>query len=334
MKVLALVERPDHVCCRYRIAAFQQQLQLAGIALEIEPLPSGWFARLRRYQHVAEYDAVVLQRKLLSLVELYWLRRHAKRLIFDFDDAIWLRDSYSDKGFDSPKLASRFRRTIQAADDVFAGNPFLAEQARRDNPQCRVHLVPTCVDVEKYPIARHQSQDVTRLVWVGSASTLRGLQHFAGVLELIGQRLPQVRLRLICDRFLKFQHLAVEEVVWSEADEAARIAECDIGISWIPDDPWSRGKCGLKILQFQAAGLPVVTNPVGVHPQLIGHSRGILATTPEQWVQAIADLQNDRSLRLQLGQVARQQVETDYSFMRGAELWEQALRLSSSHRVG
>src|SRR6478609_2988074 len=112
------------------------------------------------------------------------------------------------------------------------------------------------------------------------SSTLRGPGRFAPTLSAIGKAIPGVRLKLICDRFLSTPGLPVDPCPWNEATEPAEIAAADIGIGWVPDDPWSRGKCGLKVLQYQAAGLPVVANPVGVHAELIERGvSGILATT-------------------------------------------------------
>ena len=76
--------------------------------------------------------------------------------------------------------------------------------------------------------------------------------------------------------------------------EAAELAEGDIGVAWMPDDSWSLGKCGLKVLQYMAAGLPVVANPVGIHREMIVHGEtGFIASTPQQWAEAVARLAAD-----------------------------------------
>src|SRR5207249_9771653 len=119
------------------------------------------------------------------------------------------------------------------------------------------------------------------------------------------------RLKLICDRFLKFANLPVTRCRWSGEDEAGDLATADIGISWLPDDAWSRGKCGLKVLQYMAAGLPVVANPVGVQAELVRDGEtGFLVRTPEQWQQAIGRLTHDPQLRQRLGQAGRRRVES------------------------
>ena len=128
--------------------------------------------------------------------------------------------------------------------------------------------------------------------------------------DLLAREVPGLRLRLIGDRFPDFGPLPVVEVPWSEATEAAEIARGDVGISWVPDDLWSRGKCGLKVLQYQAAGLPVVTNPVGVHPKMVVPGvNGFLPTTDGAWAEAIRTLAAQPALRDRMGRAARASVE-------------------------
>ncbi|HJZ89631.1 MAG TPA: glycosyltransferase [Gemmataceae bacterium] len=320
MRVAALVESPEHVCARYRLRAFQAPLAQAGHTLEVHPLPTQWWGRLTLATSLRDADAVVLQRKLLSRPEVALLRRRVRRLWFDFDDAIWLRDSFSGNGFASRKRSGRFRAVVRAAEAVVAGNAYLAEHATCAGARA-AWVIPTCVDVCRYPLARHDGGGVT-LVWVGSSSTLRGLEAATPLLEAIGERVPGVRLKLICDRFVRFKSLPVIDRDWSEEREAVEIAAGDIGISWIPDDPWSRGKCGLKVLQYMAAGLPVVTNPVGVHAEMVRHGEtGFLATTIDEWVNAISTLAVDSDLRRRLGAAGRRLVEDRYSLQAGAALW-------------
>ena len=317
------------------MAAFRPLLAEAGYSLSLRSLPRSLLARLNLFRSLRSADVVILQRRLLPAFELALLRRWAKKLVFDFDDAVWLRDSYSPKGFVSPKRARRFRATMQAAEIVFAGNAYLADEARSQGAK-QVVVVPTCVDPSTYPIANHTSAAV-RLVWVGSSSTLQGLERFRDVLEAIGREVPGVRLKLICDRFLELRHLPVDAVPWSEATEATELADAEIGIGWVPDDPWSRGKCGLKILQYHAAGLPVIANPIGVQADFVRDGEtGLVANTPEDWVAAVRRLAQDAELRRRLGARGRQQVEERFSVGVGARLWAQqldALR-TSARNVG
>lgn len=325
MHLTALVEHPNHVCCRYRLAAFRPLLEQAGHSLDLLALPKRWWSRVWLYRRLRD-SSVVLQRRLLPAWELNFLRRQVRHLLFDLDDAVFLRDSYHRKGLHDPGRLSRFNAVVRASDAIVAGNSFLASQAEAAAPR-RVQVIPTCVEVARYPVAAHaeKSTGVT-LVWVGSSSTLQGLDAVRPMLEEVGRQVPGVRLKLICDRFLQFKHLPVIECPWSESTEAREIADADIGISWIPDDLWSRGKCGLKVLQYLAAGVPVVANPVGVHPEMIqSGGTGLLARTPAEWIAALRRLAEDAPLRRRCGAAGRRLVEQRYSVPAGATLWSSLL---------
>ncbi len=316
MKVLALVEARDHVCCRYRISAFERALEASGWSLTIEPLAPGLFSRMAQFARSADFDCVILQRKLLPAWQIGELRRRSKRLIFDFDDAVLYRDSYDRRGPHHRRRRERFKRTVQVADVVLAGNDFLggcALEAGASSDQVRV--IPTCVETDSArPTPRPASKPGIDLVWIGSRSTMAGLDQQRPLWERVGLEIPEVRLRMICDRFLRFQALRVVGVQWSEASENADVAGGDLGISWVPDDLWSRGKCGLKVLQYQAAGLPVVANPVGVHRGLVRPGiDGFLPRNSDEWVEAIQTLVEEPELRQELGRAARTSVETRHS---------------------
>ncbi len=351
MRLVALVQSESHVCCRYRLAAFRGALTAAGHTLDFRALPHSLFGRFALGRELTSYDAVILQRKLLPRWATALLRRRVRRLVFDFDDAVYLRDSFSAKGFSDPKRAARFRATVEACDLVIAGNPTLAAEARRFVPADRVAVIPTCVDVAKYSVVRSLRDRISseaepghgvtgphpiRLVWVGSSSTLQALERFAPTLSAIGRAVPGTRLKMICDRFAEFPGLPVERCLWQEATEAAEIAACDIGIGWVPDDPWSRGKCALKVLQYQAAGLPVVANPVGVQADFVRDGEtGFRANSTEEWVNAIRALATDAALRQRVGDTARHEVEERYSVEAGARMWVESLsRLATARMAG
>jgi glycosyltransferase involved in cell wall biosynthesis len=342
VRLVALVESEGHVCCRYRLAALRPLLAAAGHSLDLYPLPRSWFGRLSLGRGLETADAVILQRRLLSPLVIARLRRRVRRLIFDFDDALWLRDSYSAKGFDDARRLRRFQAIVAASDLVIAGNDYLATAARRFTTPDRVRVIPTCVEVRRYrpredeapaelhtPTARQEPRPPERglqLVWVGSSSTLKGLEQFAPTLSIIGRAVPGTRLKIICDRFVDIPYLPVDRCVWDERTEAAEIAAADVGIGWVPDDPWSRGKCGLKILQYQAAGLPVVANPVGVQAELVrNNATGLLASNTDDWLTAIRRLAAEPGLRHRLGATGRKQVEEKYSLAAAARLWIEAL---------
>jgi len=271
---------------------------------------------------------------MLHSWQLNLLRRRARFLLFDFDDAIFMRDSYSAKGLYNPRRLKRFTTMVCAADAVVAGNAFLKEQAALMCGPERVSVVPTCVDPERYPLAEHERKSTeVQLVWIGSRSTMYGVVAMQPILEQVSRRCPGARLKLICDRFPHLPCMPVLPCLWTEAGEARELAAADIGISWVPDDLWSLGKCGLKVLQYMAAGLPVVANPVGVQADMVRHGEsGFLATTPQEWADAVAELAHDPELRRRMGQAGRRRVETEFSVRAGAERWNSLLQDLQRHR--
>ena len=324
MRLAALVESPDHVCCRYRLRAFEPLLQSRGHQLSYIADPGTFSGRVSVARRLSEYDAVILQRRLPPWWERRLLRGRCRRLIFELDDAVWSRDSFARGGFYSRKRSGRFGSLMPLTDLVVAGNQYLADACQNAGAKHQA-IIPTCVDVENYPVADHAGPNCS-LVWIGSSSTLNGIEAMKPLWERLGREIPHLELRVICDRFPKFDHLPVVEIPWSASTERQELAASGIGISWIPDDPWSRGKCGLKVLQSMAAGLPVVANPVGVHPEMITPGEnGFLAETPEEWAGAIQTLSADRALRKRMGENARETVRKRYSVEAGAAAWMKVL---------
>lgn len=318
MKLLALTEGADHVCFRYRVAAFAPELARRGWTVEAVPLSKRTGPRSWQLHRVADADVVLLQRRLLPFWQLSLLRRQARKLIYDFDDALFYRDSFAAKGHASWLRLGHFWSTVYTADAVFAGNDFLAREASLLVGPEKVLQLPTCVSPQRYALAAHDRQEGVRMVWIGQRSTLPCLHHARPLLAAAGRSAPDAVLRIICDRPLALELPATEFRPWSTASEAADLSQCDIGVSYLPDDPWSQGKCGLKVLQYMAAGLPVVANSVGLNRRLVRHGEtGFLADTPAEWAAAVRRLADDPSLRRAMGQAGRAVIERQFN----AESW-------------
>jgi hypothetical protein len=315
MKVLALIESADHVCFRYRLNALAWAMAERGLYLEAMPLAKRLFPRLGQLAAAAQADLVILQRRLLPRWQLRLLRRLCRRLVYDVDDAMFRRDSFSPRGNLSSMRLGRFRTIVRAADAVLAGNDYLRQYAAAFTDPQRVYLVPTCVEPGWYRPALHaRTGPMVRLAWIGQRAVLPSLACAGEQLAAAAAELPGLQLRLICD--VAPAHLPVRVVLrpWSSATEADDLAESDIGISWLVDDLWSLGKCGLKVLQYMAAGLPVVANPVGIHRCFVVDGlTGFLAETPAEWARAITRLAADPALRNRMGAAARQRVTDEYS---------------------
>jgi len=327
VRIVGLVKDPLDPSCRYRLAALRPWLEAAGHHLEIEAIPRDTIPRLGRIWSLRHHDVVVLERRLFPRWTLALIRRMAKRLVFDFDDAVYRPDSTSGEDQSSVRLR-RFVATVRAADAVIAGNEFLRDQAAQFTDPARVRVIPTCVEPSRYPTAEHRRRDgAVQLVWIGSKTTLHGLQRASTILDAVARGCPGITLKVICDRFPSFRDMPVTEVLWTIESEAREVASADIGVSWLPDDGWSPGKCGLKVLQYMAAGLPVVVNSVGVQGAMARSGEtGFVASTPEEWTEAVRSLAADPDLRCRMGAAARRRVEAEWSTERAAALWVELLR--------
>lgn len=326
MRLLAFSEGRDHVCCRYRVAALAPALTARGWELQVEPLADSWRTRLAQFNAAADYDVVLLQRKLLPLWQTWWLRRRARALVYDFDDAMPFRDSFSERGAQSASRSARFGRLVRAADLVLAGNAYLERLARERRPRGAVQYLPTVVDPSRYALAGHIGHSgPLRLVWIGQRTTVPYLQAAGAALAAATARVPRLALHVISDAFPQLPGVSIAPIRWTSEGETRALVSADVGVSWLTDDPWSRGKCGLKVLQYMAAGLPVVANRVGVHSELVEHGvTGYLADTPGEWAEAIGRL-DDPQRRARFGEAGRRRVERDYNVADWSPRWADAI---------
>jgi len=300
MNLLVVTNNPTNASFRQRIEVYLAMLRENGIDCQVAKLPPSFLKRRKLFRQTAGFDGVFLHRKILNFCDAFWLRRYNRKIIYDFDDAVM----YSAKKPGSCCLSQqrRFRRSVELADLVIAGNPYLAEHARRFNP--RVEVLPTGLDTRAYSAETKPENDgKIRLVWIGSKSTLRYLARIKPALEEIGARFDNVILRIICDDFFDLQNIRVEKRRWSKHTEAADLITSDIGLAPLADDRFTRGKCGYKILQYQAAGLAVVASPVGVNAQYVLNGvTGFHAIDASQWIDKISELIKNAELRNRMGQ--------------------------------
>ena len=308
MKLLIISNNPSRASFRLRIGDHLDFLQQRGISCTVCALPKGAVARWRLFKSSRAYDAVLLLRKCLNFRDAMVLGHYRPKLIFDFDDAIMYSPSRPQS--DNTSHYRLFARTAKMMDVMIAGNEYLADHARR---YCgRVLVLPTGLDVSAYQVCRpDKAPDTIRLVWIGSQSTLKYLAQLKPVFEHIGKRRRDVVLRIIADAFFDLEHMPVERCRWSLTTQALDLAACDIGLAPLPDNRFTRGKCGFKVLQYFAAGLPVVASPVGVNATFVNDSKaGLLASTSDEWIAAIEHMICDIDIYRQRGQNGRQYVKT------------------------
>lgn len=232
--------------------------------------------------------------------------------VLDYDDAVFHNYDLHRSKWVRRLFGRRIDHLMAGARLVVAGNDYLAQRAR-DAGAPWVEVLPTVIDLERYPPQPpHRPQaSVPRIVWIGSPSTVKYLAALEAPLAALAAR-SAFKLRVIGGT-LEMPGVDVECIPWTEASEVQAIAECDIGVMPLNDSPWERGKCGYKLIQYMACGLPVVASPVGVNTQIVQEGiNGFLAASPDAWVATLERLLGDAGLRQSMGRAGRQRVEDEY----------------------
>ena len=310
--MLVLTRSRENASFRQRIQPYLAPLGERGVDCHVEELTGSRWRKARLLRTARSFDGVWLHRKTLTAWDALCLG--ARRLIYDFDDAI-MYQARSGSAAPDPTRLRRFRRTMRRCDLAIAGNAVLGDYAREAGCE-NVVVVPTGLDVRRYePKSVYEGAGPIRMVWIGSRSTLKQVERLRPALEAVGRAVEGVALRIIADAGLEIAGLDVENVPWTREGESARLAECDIGIAPMPDTPFTRGKCGFKVLQYMAAGLPVITSPVGVNAEYVRPDRsGLWADGTDEWVDAVRRLAADAALRERMGRAGRQRVQAEFDF--------------------
>ncbi|HEY6806489.1 MAG TPA: glycosyltransferase family 4 protein [Pyrinomonadaceae bacterium] len=265
---------------------------------------------------VKDYDVVYIFREAALLGPPVFERLIHSRgvpIVFDFDDAIFVSYKSPSNGYLSYlKFAGKTKTICRISSHVMVGNPYLAEYAGRVND--KVTIVPTTIDTEKYqPLNRRDDSKPIVIGWTGSHSTVQHLNTLRSALQKLAKR-ESFRLRVIGTPTYELEGLDVEAMKWHSETELEDLSAVDIGVMPLPDDRWSKGKCGLKALQFMALGIPTICSPVGVNTDIIQDGEnGFIAGADDEWVEKLSQLVRSRELRRKLGDAGRCTVETKYS---------------------
>jgi len=323
---------------RFRLEQWRPHLREQGISVDLLPfVDSELMSRLYRpgglvrkatglaralWRRVAElgtvrqYDVVYVHRALCILgpaVLERVLPLFGKPVIFDFDDAIFLRHTTrANRHFGWLKFPGKTAAICRKSAHVVVGNVWLADYARRSNS--RVTVIPSSVDTGRFqPVRKDERSRRIVVGWTGSSTSQTHLEMFAPVLARL-RRTRDFDLRIVSDRRPEIAAIPFTWRPWSAETEVEDMADFDIGIMPIPDDPWAHGKCALKALLSMAMGLPTACSAVGTNREVIQHGRnGLLAASEEDWVDQLRMLIDDPGLRQRLGEAARRTVEERYS---------------------
>ena len=359
LRVLALAGYPSSAAVtRYRLSQLQPPLAERGIQLEVRPfldeegmvhlygpgtagkvaaVGRGLARRARDLYEWRHFDVVVVQREamLVGPPVVEWLLNviGSRPLVLDIDDPIWLPEQSL-----VPSALSKLRRwpgktswLLAHATLVTCGNRFLASHVGSLGHNARV--VSNGIDVSRIrPSTEHAHTDrLPKVGWVGTHTTYPYLEAIFPSLEAVERR-ERFTLRIVgSGQYVgSWAGTPAEFAPFELAREAEDFSSLDIGLYPLPDDPWTRGKSGLKALQYLAAGVPYIASPVGVVGEIgIPGTTHLEATTPEEWQLALGALLADPDLRARMGASARQYAESNYTLEHATAAMADALRESA-----
>lgn len=324
---------------RFRFEQYLEILRSAGIDYTLQPFLSqrawekfyrkGFFLR-KSYALIAglarrifilftirKYDFVFIHRESVPVgppvFEWFISRVLKRRIVFDFDDAIWIANSSESNRFFAPlKAHSSFFPICRMAYRISAGNEYLVNSVRPFNSE--VVLNPTTIDTENWHnrIAIHDAV-IPVIGWTGSHSTNKYLDSIYGVISKLKNR-AQFRFVVISDERPVAGNGLFDYVRWSRESEIEDLLRINIGIMPLTHDAWSEGKCGFKALQYMSLGIPALVSPVGVNETIVNDGvNGFVCRSDSEWELRILQLINNREELIRMGRMARRKVEDMYS---------------------
>lgn len=276
---------------------------------------ASYLRRIRWLLGSRHFDLLWIEHELFPWLPA-WAERQLRRMgipyVVDYDDAVFHRYDRHPHAMVRCAMGQKIDRVMADAALVITGNRYLADRATAAGAR-RVEILPTVVDLSRYnQTARHLDLRPMTVGWIGTPTNVKYLRVVEGALAELC-RDGRIRLVLVGSGTVAFDHIDPVVRSWSEETEVAEIARFDVGIMPLTDDAWTRGKCGYKLIQYMACGLPVVASDVGVNSQIVSHQQtGLLAANHGEWVQALKRLSADPALRRRMGKQGVMRVRQRY----------------------
>lgn len=305
----------------------------AGRSVSVFQLLGYYARRIGALFRLKNYDLIWLEKEALPFLP-WWIEGallSGKPYIVDFDDAWYLRYQQGNKIIQI-FLGDKLEHVVHRARRVIAGNAHLESWARAAGASDIVRL-PTTVDPARYHPATPPQSGRFNIGWIGSPSSAAYLTLLAPVFaELTAE--PGTKLQLIGSGPVTLPAVTPEILPWREETEAHDISQFDVGVMPLRADPWSEGKCSYKLIQYMAAGLPVVASPVGMNCEVVQQGiNGFLAETADEWRTALSTLRDQPELRQRMGDAGRRRVAMDYSLTATVPRLAEAIRKAALRRV-
>lgn len=311
IKILFLIQDEEMPSSRVRVLNLLPELEKEGIHAHVMTYPRKIVEKLGLIGKCRQFDITFLQKKMPSPVDVILLRRFSRRLVFDFDDAIYYRHD-AQEVLESATRYQKFNFLVKRVDLVIAGNRVLANYSRQCNEN--IAIIPSAVETRNIPQKDYGfTSEKIVIGWVGGEVNLHHLRELSSVFQRLSKEYP-IELRILSNKTVDIPAVDVKFIPWALDSQEREIALFDIGVMPLPLNRHSEGKCGYKALQYMAAAVPPVVSDVGVNRDIVEHGKeGFVAKTNDEFYEALKILIENRPLRQEMGTKARQKVETLYS---------------------
>jgi len=291
-------------------------------------LIQSYASRLAQIIRSAKFDLIWVEKELFPYL-FSWGEAllHSLKIpyVVDYDDATFHVYDQHPNRIVRALLGNKIDKVMRSAALVIAGNDYLAERAKQAGAK-RIEYLPSVVDLDRYFPSPNPRGDTFTVGWIGSPSTVQYLKLIETALAEVCRN-SNTRLVLVGSGDVILKDVPLETRPWREDTEIDDIHSFDVGIMPLVDDPWERGKCGFKLIQCMACGLPVVASPVGVNRQIIDHeTTGFLASTSDDWARALIYLRDNREMCGRMGLSARDKIAAEYSLQVNAPRLFELLR--------
>lgn len=285
--------------------------------------------RVKDVLSIGKYDIVLIFRDAFFFGTFFekWIKKKNIKIIYDFDDAIWLMDENPNQGvFNKLKNPEKTATICRLADQVIVGNAYLAKYASHYNQN--VTIIPSTIDFSHYVYKEQEQKEKVCIGWTGSFSTVKHFNTIMPALEIIKEKYEEdVYFKLIGVPSFVNKKLGLKGIPWKSETESKDLSELDIGLMPLPDNEWTRGKCAMKGLQYMALEIPTIMSPIGVNADIIKDGEnGFLASSTEEWVEKLSLLIENPTLRKKMGKAGRKTVEASYSVEANKDLWLKAFQ--------
>ena len=325
---------------RLRIHQYQLHFERAGYQIEymplfdddyLESLYSSKKRREKRFKYIYRRFADLIRMSVPDVIwveyEVFpWVPWFLEKLLIpknipiicDYDDAIFHQYDLNKNPLIRVLLAKKIDKIMRYSALTIAGNEYIQKRAVSAGAK-KTAIIPTVVDTRRYKQKSIEGfKQSTNVGWIGTPVTWSayGEEKYRDLRDLLNESHATFYAIGAKQEYEKHGSLVVKP--WIEAQETDEICRFNVGIMPLTDTPWSRGKCGYKLIQYMACGVPVIASPVGINTTIVENGvNGYCANNREEWHYYLYKILSDSELAFSMGQAGRAKIEREYSL----EVW-------------